>query len=306
MGPATALPVIGFLSGGSREPVAFLMPHFRQGLREAGYIEGQNVAIEYQSAEGHYDRLPALAADLVRRQVAVIATNDAPAALAAKAATSTVPIIFETGFDPVDLRLVASLNRPSGNITGVTRLNAELGAKRLELLHELVPQAITIAVLTNPTNANVTESATKGLRVAARVRGLQLHLLSASTENDIDSAFATLAQLRASALVIAPDAFFFSRRNQLVARAARHGVATIHPWREAAAAGGLMSYGNSYTDSFRQFGAYTGRILKGEKPTDLPVLQPTKFELVINLKTAKALGLTLPLTLQAAAAEVIE
>jgi putative ABC transport system substrate-binding protein len=299
-------PSIGFLSSGSQESDTFRLIPFRQGLREAGYIEGQNVAVEYRWAEGQYDRLSQLAIDLVRRSVAVIATASLPAALAAKAATSTIPIVFDTGFDPIEAGLVASLNRPGGNVTGVNRLIAKLAAKQLQLLHELVPQVTTIALLRNPKNATIAESVTKDLQTAAHTFGLQLQPVNASTENDIDTAFATLVQLHAGALVIAADGLFFSRRNQLVALAARHRVPTMYQWRAATAAGGLVSYGTNQADSNRQLGIYAGRILKGEKPADLPVIQSTKFEFVINLKTAKTLGIEIPPTLLALTDEVIE
>jgi putative ABC transport system substrate-binding protein len=302
-----AMPVIGFLSGGSRESDVFRLTAFRQGLGETGFVEGRNVAIDYRWADGQYDRLPALAADLVRGQVSVIAVfGSTPGALTAKAATATIPIVFFTGGDPVQLGLVASLNRPGGNLTGVTALGVELVPKRLELLHELLPSVAVIAVLVNPNNAQQTEAETKAVLDAARALGLQLHILSASTEAEINAAFATLAQLRAGALLVSSEAFFNSHRELLAALALRHSVPTIHQNREFAAAGGLMSYGASLTDAYRQIGVYTGRILKGEKPADLPVMQSTKVELFINLKTAKALGLTVPLTLLGRADEVIE
>jgi putative ABC transport system substrate-binding protein len=300
------MPVIGFLSSTAAQGQAARLAVFRQGLEEAGYREGQNLTIEYRWAEDQADRLPALTADLVRRQVSVIAATSGPAALAAKAATATIPIVFQLGNDPVAIGLVASLNRPGGNITGVTSLSVELGSKRLQLLHELVPTATIIAVLVNPNNATAFETQSSDLQAAARSLGLQLHVLRASTERDLDTAFATLVQLRAGGLAIGGDAFFNNRSEQLAAMALRHGVPAIHQTREFAAVGGLMSYGGSQTESFHQAGVYTGRILKGEKPADLPVQQVTKVELVINLKTAKALGLAVPLALQAAADEVIE
>jgi putative tryptophan/tyrosine transport system substrate-binding protein len=301
-----AMPVIGFLSARSAGAFAPLLPAFHQGLKEAGYTEGQDVAIDYRFAEGQYDRLPALAADLVRRQVAVIAAiSGTPAALAAKAATTVIPIVFANGGDPLTSDLVASLNRPGGNITGVTFLTTTIVAKRLEMLRALVPTAIVIAFLVNPNNP-IAEAETKSAEGGGRTLGLQMHVLNASTENEIDTAFAILVQQRADALLVAADPLFIDRKEQLVALAARHAVPAIYFDREFPALGGLMAYGTDYAASYRQAGIYTGRILKGEKPADLPVMQPTKFELVINLKTAKALGLTVPLTLQVAADEVIE
>jgi putative tryptophan/tyrosine transport system substrate-binding protein len=300
-----AMPVIGFLS--SEEPGAFapLVAAFRQGLSETGYVERQNVAIEYRWAEGHYDRLPALAADLVGRKVDLIATGSTTAILAAKSATSTIPIVFFGGGDPVRDGLVASLARPGGNLTGVSVMASELMPKRLELLTELVPQAKVIALLANPNNAG-TEPMIRDVREAARAKGVQLHILKATTEIEIDAAFATLVRLHADALVIGADSFFTSRLDHLVTLAARHDVPAIYFGREFAAAGGLISYGTSRTGTWRQVGIYAGRILKGANPADLPVEQPTKFELVINLKTAKALGLTVPPALLARADEVIE
>src|SRR5712672_2686780 len=293
----SAMPVIGFLSSASPDGYAIRLHAFRQGLKDAGYVEGQNVAIEYRWADGQYDRLPALAADLVHRQVAVIAAaGGTPAALAAKAATATIPIVFAIAVDPIKIGLVASLNRPGGNLTGITSLNLEIGPKRLELLHEVVPTAITIGLLVNPTNPNA-ETLSRNLQAAARTLGLQLHVLHASTEHDLDSIFATLAQLRAGGLMIGPDAFFSTRSEQLAALTLRYAMPTITQYREFAAAGGLMSYGSSTADQSRQAGVYTGRILKGEKPAELPVQQETKVELIINLKTFKALGLTVPLSL---------
>jgi putative ABC transport system substrate-binding protein len=281
------------------------MDAFRQGLKETGYVEGQNVRIEYRFAEAQYDRLPALAADLVQRQVTVIAATSGPAARAAKAATSTIPIIFQSASDAVEYGLVASLNRPGGNLTGVSNLNVELGPKRLELLHELIPTANAMGLLINPTSSTA-ETQSRDLQTAAQTLGLQLHVLRASNEHDFDAVFATLLQLRASGLVIAIDGLFNSRRERLAALAVRQALPTISSYHEFAAAGGLMAYGPRLTDSYRQVGLYTGRILKGEKPADLPVVQSTKVELVINLKTAKALGLTIPLPLLGRADEVIE
>jgi putative ABC transport system substrate-binding protein len=300
------MPVIGFLAFGSPDESADRLHAFRQGLQEAGYVEGQTVAIEFRWGEGRYDRLPALVSDLVRRQVAVIAALGGTAsALAAKTATTTIPIVFGTGGDPVGLGLVASLNRPGGNVTGVTVLNAELTAKRLELLHELVPAATIVAALFNPANPDA-ETQSGIAQVAARALGLELHLLHATSQADFETVFASLAKLRAGALAISGDQLFISSNKQLADLAARHAVPTIFPFREFAANGGLMSYGTDRAYSARLAGVYAGRLLKGEKPADLPVQQSTKFEMVINLKTAKALGLTIPLTLQYAADEVIE
>jgi putative tryptophan/tyrosine transport system substrate-binding protein len=300
-------PVIGFL--GSESPALFATPLriFRQGLSETGYVEGQNVAIEYRWAEGQNDRLPALAADLVRRKVSVIdALGATPAALAASAATRTIPIVFLTAGDPVALKLVASLNRPGGNLTGLTSSGLELAPKRLELLHELVPTASVMALLVNPTNPALAESTVREVQDAARSLGLRLHTLRASTEHDFDSVFAAMVQLRVSGLVIAIDSFFTGRREQLAALALRHGIPAIYQYRDFAAAGGVMTYGGSLTEQYRLAGLYTGRILKGEKPADLPVQQVTRVELVINLKTAKALGLTIPPSLLGRADEVIQ
>jgi putative ABC transport system substrate-binding protein len=299
-----AMPVVGFLNSASAGQYALSAAAFRQGLSEVGYVEGRNVAIEYRWAENHYDRLPGLAADLVRRQVAVIAANT-PAALPAKAATTAIPIVFLTAADPVEAGLVASLNRPGGNLTGFSILNVELGPKRLELLRELVPTLSVVALLINPTHP-AAETASKDLQAAARTLGLKFHILHAGTEQDFDKVFATLAQLRAGALLIAADAFFVSRSEQLAALTVRHAMPAISLSREFAVAGGLMSYGSSITDAYRQIGVYVGRILKGEKPVDLPVQQITKVELIINLKTAKTLGLNVPLPLSGRADELIE
>ena len=302
-----AMAVIGFLGSASPDLYAKALQAFRQGLSDIGYVEGRNVAIEYRWAGGQNDRLPALAADLVRRQVSVIAVLvGTPAALAAKAATSTIPVVFQVGTDPVAAGLVASLVRPGGNVTGVTNLNTELGPKRLELLRELIPTANTIALLVNPTSPFVTENISRELQSAARTLGLQLHILNASTERDFDKVFETLLQLRADALVIAPDAMFISRSEQLGALTLRHAVPAITQFREFTVAGGLMSYGGSFTEAARQVGVYTGRILKGEKPADLPVQQIAKVEMIINMKTAKALGLNVPNTLIGRADELIE
>jgi putative ABC transport system substrate-binding protein len=299
------MPVIGFLNSRGAGDDPHLLAAFRQGLKEAGFVEGQNLAIEYRWAEGQYDRLPALAADLVRRQVAVIAANGL-AARTAKAATTTIPIVFVAGFDPVEVGLVASLNQPGGNITGVSVLDVELGPKRLELLHELVPTANGMAVLVNPTDPARAETISRGLQAAASTLGLRLHVLHASTDHDFDTVFARLAQLQAGGLVIGGEPFFNSRSEQLGALTSRHAVPAIHELPEFAAAGGLMSYGGSLADAYRLVGVYTGRILNGEKPIDLPVQQYTKIELIINLKTARALGLTVPLALLTRADEVIE
>jgi putative ABC transport system substrate-binding protein len=300
----SALPVIGFLNGASPDAYVPFLTAFQQGLKETGYVEGQNVAVEYRWAYGQYDRLPGMAADLVRRQVTVIAATTTPAAVAAKAATTTVPIVFEMAPDPVTLGLVASLNRPGANVTGVTQLNSMLEGKRLGLLHELAPNAAVIAMLVDPNFPNA-QNQVSDLQAAARARALQIHILHASTERDFDTVFATLVQMRAPLLITA-DMFFTSRIAQLAALTVRHAIPASFPLREFAKAGGLMSYGTSQTEAYRQTGIYTGRILKGEKPADLPVLQPTKFELVVNLKTAKALGLTLSPGLLAIVDEVIE
>jgi len=302
-----AVPVVGFLS--SESPVLFAnaLRIFRQGLSETGYVEGQNVAIEYRWAEGQNDRLPTLAADLVRRQVSVIAAPaTTPAALAAKAATATIPIVILTAGDPVALGLVASLDHPGGNITGAASLGGELAPKRMELLHELMPTATMMALLVNPTNPALAESTTREVQAAARTLGLKLHILRASAESDFDTVFATMLQLKATALEIAIDSFFTARREQLAELALRHRVPAIYQYRDFAAAGGVMSYGGSLTEGYRLVGLYTGRILKGEKPADLPIQQTTKVELIVNLKTAKALGLEVPPTLLARADEVIE
>jgi putative ABC transport system substrate-binding protein len=301
-----AMPVVGFVNFASPKSYARQLSAFLKGLGETGYVEGQNVAIEYRWAEGRIDRLPAMVADLVHRQVAVIAATTTPAALAAKAATTTIPIVFETGGDPVQFGLVPSLNRPGGNVTGVTQTNWEMTPKRLQLLHELVPTARVIAVLVNPANPTVSETTTKAMQAAAPSFGLELHILNASTERDFDGVFAKLTQLRASGLVIGQDPFFVSQREQLAALTVRHAVPAISFGREFAAAGGLLSYGADLADAYRLAGVYTGKVLKGEKPADLPVQQVTKVEMYINLKTAKALGVNVPNTLIGRANEVIE
>ena len=300
------LPVVGFLDSKSPDDSAHMVAAFRRGLNESTFIEGQNVTIEFRWAQNQYDQLPVLAADLVRRRVDVIAATGGPAALAAKAASATIPIVFRIAADPMTAGLVTSLSRPGGNVTGVTSLNLEVGPKRLEFLHELVPSATIMAALVNPTNPSNAEILSSDLQATARLLGLQLHLLHASSDADIDAAFATLTELRAGGLVIGTDAFFTSRDEKLAALALRYRIPTIYQWREFVAAGGLMSYGGSAPDSYRLAGVYTGRILKGEKPADLPVQQATKLELFINLKTAKALGLTVPQSLLASADEVIE
>ena len=301
-----AMPVIGYLGTGSPSPGAANVAAFRDGLSETGYVEEKNVAIEYRWAENHYDRLPVLATDLVDRKVDVIVTSGGnPSALAAKSATATIPIVFASVGDPVRMGLIASLARPGGNVTGFSALDVELIPKQLELLSELVPQATVIAFLVNPNNPG-TERFIGGVQEAARTKGVQLPILKAGTESEIDAAFASLVELQAGALLIGPEAFFTSRLDQLAALASRHAVPAIYGFREFAASGGLISYGASLTANFRQAGIYAGRILKGEKPADLPVQRPTKFELVINLKTAKALGLTVPQSILARADEVIE
>jgi len=300
-----AMPMIGFL--GSRAPGddPQLLAAFRMGLKETGRIEGQNVVIEYNFAENQYERLPAMAADLVRRGVAVICANG-PAAQAAKAATATIPIVFTVGFDPVQLGLVTSLNRPGGNVTGLSVLDVELGPKRLELLHELIPKATHVAALVNPTGRSRATAISENLLAAARTLGLQLQLLYASTDSDLDAVFANLVQQQVGALVIGGDPFFNSRGEHIGALSVRYAVPTIFQFHEFAAGGGLVSYGADLVDSYRQVGIYAGRILNGEKPADLPVQQATKAELILNLKTAKALGLNVPNTLLGRADEVIE
>ncbi len=300
-----AMPVIGILSGGSAESFGPLGAAFRKGLNEIGFVEGKNVAFEYRWAQGQFDRLPALAADLVGRQPAVIATVTLPGALAAKAASTSIPVVFVIGEDPITAGLVASFSRPGGNVTGMTNLMNVLGAKRLELVREAVPKAAVLGLLVNPKNPNA-EPDTKDLQAAADALGRRLHVLTASTEREIETAFAAAIEKNVGALFVNIDAFFFSRREQFAALAARHGVPTIYPFRDFVAVGGLMSYGASIANAWHQAGIYVARILKGAKPADLPVLQPTKFELVLNLKAAKALGIEIPAKVLALADEVIE
>jgi len=301
----SAMPVIGFINAAPAQSYGPQLAAFLKALDEKGYADGRNVTIEYRWAEGHNDRLPSMAADLVRRQVTVIAATTTPAALAAKAATSAIPIVFTTVGDPVQLHLVTSLNRPGGNVTGVTQLNVEVAPKRLELLHELVPTARVMALLVNPTNPN-TETSTNELQAAARTLGLELHILNASNESDFNAVFARLIQLRAGGLVIGADNLFVSRSEQLAALALRHAVPTIYQSRDFAVAGGLLGYGTDFRETYRLAGNYTGRVLKGEKPADLPVQQATKVEFYINLKTAKVLGIHVPPSMQARADEMIE
>jgi putative ABC transport system substrate-binding protein len=302
----SAMPVIGFLSSRSPTESASVVAAFRQGLQENGYIDGQNAKIEFRWADGHYDRLPILASELVTRQVALIAaTGDVLSPLAAKGATSTLPIVFVIGGDPVRFNLVASFNRPGGNITGVSLITDALGAKRLGLLQDLVPNAAVIGLLVNPDNPNA-ESVRKDVQEAAHITGQQIYVVNATNERDFEPAFAALVQQRAGGLLLASDPFFLGQREQLVALSARHSIPTIYEFREFATAGGLMSYGANIAAAYRQAGVYIGRILRGEKPADLPVVQPTKFDFVINLKTVKVLSLTIPAGVLAIADEVIE
>jgi putative ABC transport system substrate-binding protein len=299
------MPVVGFLHSGSPETYATIVAAFRQGLREAGYVEDQNVAIEFRWARGQYDRLSVLAAELVHRPVAVITAGGPPAARAAKAATPTIPIVFATGEDPVKAGLVASLHRPSGNVTGVSVFTGQLGAKQLGLLRELVPGADVIAFLGNPQNP-LTRAQTDDVQLAARTTGHKLHIVNSSTESEFEKAFASIIENRAGALIVGADTFFYAQRDHLVALAIRHRIPAMYELREFTEAGGLVSYGASITDGYRQAGLYTGRVLKGIKPADLPVLQPTRLELVINLKAANTLGLVVPNSMQLLADEVIE
>ena len=301
-----AMPVVGLLTARAAGDASHLLAGFRQGLQNTGFVERQNMAIEFRFAGNQNERLPALAADLVDRQVTVIAALTTPAALAAKAATTTIPVVFETGGDPVQLGLVASLNRPGANITGVTSIAAETVAKRVGLLHELLPRAARFAALVNPNNPLLAEASIKEAQAAAVAIGRQLEILTASTDGEIDSAFTSIAQKRVESLLVLPDNLFSTRRVQLVIQAARHGVPAIYYDRTHAEAGGLISYGANITDAYRQAGVYVGRVLKGEKPANMPVLQPTKFELVINMQTARAFGITVPPTLLAVADELIE
>jgi putative tryptophan/tyrosine transport system substrate-binding protein len=301
-----AMPVIGFLHPSSPDTFADLLRGFHRGLRDSGYVEGENVAIVYRWGENQIDRLPSLAADLVRRQVAVITTGNIASTLAAKAATTTIPVVFLASEDPVRIGIVASLARPGGNLTGVNFFGGELAAKRLALLRELVPSAARVAVLVNPANTTVTETTVREAESAARAMGLQIQVLNASTSGEIDAAFGTFVRERPDALLVGGDSFFISRRVQLIQLEARHGIPAMYSQRQQAEAGGLMSYGASLVDAFRQTGIYAGRILKGVKPADLPVVQSSKFELVINAQTARMLGLDVPATLLARADEVIE
>jgi putative ABC transport system substrate-binding protein len=305
-GQQRAMPLIGWLGSESREGEDFRVIPFREGLKDSGYVEGQNVAIEYRWADHQYNRLSALAADLVRRQVNVIAVGGLPSTLAAKAATTTIPIVFQFAGNPVELGVVASLNRPGGNLTGVTSLNVEIASKQLELIRNVVPMATSIALLVNPANQAQAERTTRDMEDATRKIGLRLQVLHASNERDFDTVFEALQRLRADALIVGADSLFTSRREQLAALTVHHAIPAICAYRDFTLAGGLMSYGTNTTNMYRQVGAYTARILKGEKPADLPVQQVTKLDLVINLKTAKALGFTMPETLLATADEVIQ
>ena len=300
------VPILGFLHQGSPDQFEYLTAGFRKGLKQSGYVDGENLLIEYRWAEGHYDRLAELASDLVRRKVSVIVSVYALAGFAAKDATSTIPIVFLTGADPVRERLVSALNRPGANVTGVTYFGVLLGAKRLSLLHDLLPRATRFALLINPSNRVATENYVEGTEEAANKLGLQIVIVSASSEREIDERFATIAEQRIDALIFAPDAFLVSRQHQIVSLAARHAIPTMYSEPEAVLAGGLVSYGADVGSAYREVGLYAARILKGEKPSDLPVVQSTKFQLVLNLKTAKALGLTIPQDVLSIADEVIE
>jgi len=302
----TATPLIGWLASGTSKGYVPYAAAFRQGLNETAHVEGQNVTIEYRWAEGQNDQLPALAADLVRRQVTVIAAAGTPSAFAAKAATASIPIVFSTALDPVEAGLVTSMNHPGGNITGVSNYIAVLVTKQFELLHELIPNSRVFGVLVNPTDPNITAQVTRDVQAAARALGQEIHILNASNESQIDTAFKTLIQLQAGAVVIGADTFFTSRRDQIVALAGRHAIPTVYFLRDFVAAGGLMSYGSNLADTYRLVGVYAGRILNGERPGDMPVQQATKVEFFINLKTAKTLGLTFPITLLGRADGVIE
>ena len=301
-----AMPVVGFLNVESPEGYQPMAAAFRRGLQESGYVEGQNVAIEYRWADGHSERLPALAADLVQKQVTVIAATSTPAAIAAKAATTTVPIVFQTASDPVRLGLVASLSRPGGNVTGVTQTNVEVAPKRLEVMHELLPNASVLGLLINPADPSLAEPQLKDFQAAAHTLGVELHILNVRTDGELERAFADLSQLHVGGLVISTDPFFSSRPQQLASLTARYAMPAISKGREFAAAGGLLSYGADNLDTYRLAGVYTGRVLKGERPADLPVQEATKVELYINLKTAKALGVTVPLPMSGRADEVFE
>ena len=305
-GQQPAMPLIGILAVAAPEANAIRLRAIREGLRTAGYLEGQNVKVEYRWAEAHTGRLPALAAELVSRQVAVIVASSTPAALAAKAATGEIPIVFGIAIDPVELGLVASLNRPGGNVTGVTSLNIEVAPKRLELMHELLPSVTSMALLVNPAVPALAEPISRSSQAAAQALGLQLHAVQASSDRDFDAVFDRLIQLRAGALVIGPDNLFTIHKEQLAKLTVRHAIPAIYQYREFAAAGGLMSYGTSETEYYHLVGTYAGRVLKGDKPADLPVQQSTKVELFLNLKIAKALGITVPLPLSGRADEVIE
>jgi putative tryptophan/tyrosine transport system substrate-binding protein len=301
-----AMPTVAWLDFGSPEGAREAVPAFQRGLEDIGYVDGRNVVIEYDWAEGHSDRLQALAADLARRQVAVIVASGTPSALAVKEATKTIPVVFRMGSDPVELGLVASLNRPGGNLTGLASRAADITAKRLALLHELIPAVSSIGMLVNPANPNYARAETRDLHSAAHTLGVRVLVLNGGSESDIAAAFATLVEQRAGALLVSADTFFYGTRDQIVSLAARHAIPTMFFESASVAAGGLLSYGPDLVDANHQAGVYTGRILRGEKPADLPIVQPTKFELMINLKTAKALGLTVPANLLAQADEVIE